>query len=230
MSYVKKTRKKYELNIQELWKNSDVESMLDLNKLIGKLKKHFIESTLDAEFDEHMDYQKHDQNSRDVFNNYRKGKTKKTISTDNGKIDIKVRVKDVLLTCCDNLKGILETLKAAFPNVHIQKCVIHQIRNSTKHASPKDVASFTRDMKKIYKLRIQDAALKALDSFKKSWGEKYPYVIKSWKNNFDELITFFDYPTVIRKIIYTTNTIENLNRNIRKITKTKGTFTNIQSL
>ena len=74
MYYIKKTRKKDKLNIQELLKNSGVESMLDLNKLIGKIKKHFIESTLNAEFDEHMDYQKHDQNSRDVSNNYRKGK------------------------------------------------------------------------------------------------------------------------------------------------------------
>ena len=85
-----KNRKKYELNIQELLKNSGVECILDLNKLIGKIKKHFIESSLDAEFHEHMGYQKHDQNSRDVSNNYRKGKYKKTISTDNGKIDIRV--------------------------------------------------------------------------------------------------------------------------------------------
>ena len=128
--------------------------MLDLNKLIGKIKKHFIKSTLDAEFDQHMGYQKHNQNSRNVSNNYRKGKTKKMISTDNRKIDIKVRVKDVLIKCCDNLKWILEALKATFPNVHIQKCVIHQIRNSTKHVSPKDVASFTSDMKKIYMKKI----------------------------------------------------------------------------
>ena len=85
-------------------------------------------------------------------------------------------------------------------------------------------------MKKIYKSPSYDAALKALDSFEKSWIEKYPYPIKLWKNNFDELVTFFDYPTEIRKIIYTTNIIENLNRNIRKIKKTKGAFTNTQSL
>lgn len=85
-------------------------------------------------------------------------------------------------------------------------------------------------MKKIYKSPSYDAALKALDSFEKSWGEKYPYAIKSWKNNFDELVTFFDYPTEIRKMIHTTNTIENSNKNIRKISKTKGAFTNTQSL
>ena len=88
MSYVKKSENKYKLNIQELLKNSGVESMLDLNKLIGKTKKHFIESTLDAEFGEHMGYQEHDQNSKDISNNYRKGKTKKIIWTDNGRIDI----------------------------------------------------------------------------------------------------------------------------------------------
>ena len=90
MSYVKKLENKDELNIQELLKNSGVKSMLDLNKLIGKIKKHYIVSTLDAEFDEHTDYQKHDQNSRDISNNYRKGKTKKTISTNIGKINIQV--------------------------------------------------------------------------------------------------------------------------------------------
>ena len=131
-----------------------------------------------------------------------------------------------MLTCCDNLKGISEALKGSFPNVYTQKCIIHQIRNSTKHVSPKDVALFTSDMKKIHKSPSYDAALKVLNSFEKPWIEKYPYAIKSWKNNFDELVTFFDYPTEIRKIIYTTNTIENLNRNIRKITKTKGAFTN----
>ena len=182
----KKPENKDELNIQELLKNSGVESMLDLNKVIGKIKKHFIKSTLDVEFDEHTGYQKRDQNSKDVSNNYRKGKTKKTISTDNGKIDIKVRVKDVLLTCCDNLKGISEALKAGFLNVRVQKCAIHQIRNSTKHMSPKDVVSFPSDMKKIYKSPSYDAALKALHSFEKSWVEKYPYAIKSWKNNFDD--------------------------------------------
>ena len=108
-------------------------------------------------------------------------------------------VKDVLLTCCDNLKGISEALKAAFPNVPIQKCLIHQIRNSTKHVSPKYVASFTSDMKKIYKSPSYDAALKALDSFEKSWGEKYPYAIKSWKNNFDELVTFLTIQQKLEK-------------------------------
>ena len=124
----------------------------------------------------------------------------------------------------------IRSFKSCISKCSHQKCVIHQIRNSTKHVSSKDVVSFTSDMKKIYKSPSYDAVLKALDSFEKSWGEKYPYVIKSWKNNFDELITFFDYPTEIRKMIYTTNTIENSNKNIRKITKTKGAFTSTQSL
>ena len=114
--------------------------------------------------------------------------------------ELKTRaIKDVLLTCCDNLKRISEALKVAFPNVHIQKCITHQIRNSTKHVSPKDVASFANDMKKIYKSPNYDAVLKALDSFEKSWGEKYPYAIKSWKNNFDESVTFFDIQQKLEK-------------------------------
>ena len=95
-----------------------------------------------------------------------------------------------------------------------------------KTCIPKKCCIVYRWYEKIYKSPSYDVALKALDSFEKSWGEKYQYDIKSWKNNFDELVTFFDYPKEIRKMIYTTNTIENLNRNIRKITKTKGAFTN----
>ena len=145
--------------------------------------------------------------------------------------ELKTRgVKDVFLTCCDNLKGISEALKAAFPNVHIQKCVIHQIRNSTKHVSPKDVASFTSDMKKFINLQAMMQLLKHLILLKNLEGKNIHILSNHGKNNFDELVIFFDSPTEIRKMIYTTNTIENLNRNIKKITKTKGAFTNTQSL
>ena len=99
-----------------------------------------------------------------------------------------------------------------------------------KTCIPKRCCFIYKLYEKIYKSPSYDSALKALDSFEKSWGEKYSYAINSWKNNFHELVTFFNYRTEIRKIIYTINTIENLNRNIRKITKTKGAFTNIQSL
>ena len=360
-----------DLDIKKLLEENDVKTLVDLDVLIGKMKKNFIESALDAEFDEHIGYAKHDQNSREVSNNYRKGKTQKTISTSNGKVTInvprdnnstfepkivkkhqiniqqiedqilflyskgmstrdiqetlyqmfycdldkdtisritdrilpeivswqqrpleliypivyvdgirfKVReesmyieksvhiiiginingfkeilgfwiaesesakqwlnifnelksrgVQEILLACCDNLKGISESFKAAFPDVCIQKCVIHQIRNCTRHVASSDLQNFVSDMKKIYKANSYKDALNALDDFEKKWGSKYTYAIKSWRNNFEELTTFFDFPNEIRKIIYTTNTIENVNRNIRSITKTKGGFTNTNSL
>ena len=360
-----------DLDIKKLLEENDVKTLVDLDVLIGKMKKNFIESALEAEFDEHIGYAKHDQNSREVSNNYRKGKTQKTISTSNGKVTInvprdnnstfepkivkkhqrniqqiedqilflyskgmstrdiqetlyqmfycdldkdtisritdrilpeivswqqrpleliypivyvdgirfKVReesmyieksvyiiiginingfkeilgfwiaesesakqwlnifnelksrgVQEILLACCDNLKGISESFKAAFLDVCIQKCVIHQIRNCTRHVASSDLQNFVSDMKKIYKANSYKDALNALDDFEKKWGSKYTYAIKSWRNNFEELTTFFDFPNEIRKIIYTTNTIENVNRNIRSITKTKGGFTNTNSL
>ena len=360
-----------DLNIKKLLEKNNVKTLVDLDILIGKMKKNFIEATLNAEFDEHIGYNKHDQNSREVSNNYRKGKTQKTISTSNGKVTInvprdhnstfepkivkkhqrniqqiedqilflyskgmstrdiqetlyqmfycdldkdtisritdrilpeivawqqrpldsiypivyvdgirfKVReeslyveksvyiiiginidgykeilgfwiaesesarqwlnifnelksrgIQDILLACCDNLKGISESFKAVFPDVNIQKCVIHQIRNCTRHVASTDLQNFVSDMKKIYKANSYKEALVAFDNFAQKWESKYTYAIKSWKNNFNELTTFFDFPNEIRKIIYTTNTIENVNRNIRSITKTKGGFTNTNSL
>lgn len=360
-----------QIDIQKLIKEKGIKSIKDLDILFGQIKKSFIESALEEEFNQHMGYEKYDQNSRNVSSNYRKGKTRKTVSTDNGKITIevprdndatfqpqvvkkhernisriedqilmfyskgmstreiqdmiyqlfyldldkdtisritdriipeiiewqqrpldelypiiyvdgirfKVRensayieksvyvilgikesgykeilgfwvsesesakqwlnifnelktrgVKEILLACCDNLKGLSEAFKASFPDVKIQKCVIHQIRNSLRYVSPSDSNEFTSDMKKIYKSTSYDNALKALDDFDKKWSDKYSYAIKSWRNNFEELTTFFEFPNEIRKMIYTTNVIENLNRNIRKITKTKSGFTNTQSL
>lgn len=359
------------LDITKLIEQFNIEDINDLDKLFGQIKKEFIESALEAEFDEHIGYEKYDQNSRQVSNNYRKGKTNKTISTTNGKITIKIPrdedatfepkiikkyqrniskiedqiiflyskgmstrdiqdtiyemfscdldkntisritdrivpeirawqnrplektytvvyvdgirfkvledssyveksvyiiiginiegkkeilgfwisesesakqwfiilnelkargVEEILIACSDNLKGISESFKSAFPNVRIQKCIIHQIRNSVKFVNYKDLKDFNSDMKKIYKADNIKKATEALDEFEKKWESKYSYATRSWRNNFDELSTFFELPIEIRKIIYTTNTIENLNRNIRKITKTKGGFTTVRSL
>ncbi|MDE6472830.1 MAG: IS256 family transposase [Ureaplasma sp.] len=145
--------------------------------------------------------------------------------------DLKSRgVQEILIVCSDNLTGISEAIKAVFPKTDIQKCIVHQIRNSTKFVRYDHLKEFCSDMKKIYSAPNLDVALNELDIFENKWNSKYSYAIKSWRNNIDELTTFFKYPFEIRKIIYTTNTIENLNRNIRKITKTKGNFTNAKSL
>lgn len=145
--------------------------------------------------------------------------------------DLKNRgVKDILIASVDGLNGFEDAIKAAYPKTEIQKCVVHQIRTSTKFVNYKDRKEFCADMKEIYTAPNEEAGLAALDNFEEKWGAKYGYAIKSWRMNWPLLSTFFRYPPEIRRMIYTTNPIENFNRSIRKITKTKGSFPTDDSL
>jgi transposase-like protein len=144
--------------------------------------------------------------------------------------DIKARgVKDILIASTDNLTGIRQAIKSAFPHTITQLCVVHQIRNSIKYVVWKDRKQFLSDLKNVYGAINRDMAYDALDEFAKKWGSKYAYAIKSWRDNWDELTAYFDYPQEIRKIIYTTNAIESLNSSIRKYTKTKTVFPDDQA-
>jgi transposase-like protein len=139
--------------------------------------------------------------------------------------DLKARgVEDILITATDNLNGFTQTIKQVFPQSQTQICVVHQIRNSARYVVWKDKKAFTKDMKLIYDAPTKQAARAALEDFASRWNHKYPYAIKSWEDNWDELTVFFDFPVEIRKIIYTTNLIENLNGKIRKYTKNKMSF------
>lgn len=139
--------------------------------------------------------------------------------------DLKARgVEDILITATDNLSGFTQTIKNVFPLCQTQVCVVHQIRNSSRYVVWKDKKQFAKDLKEVYTAPTRQAAATALDSFAQKWNHKYTYAIKSWKDNFDELTVFFDFPIEIRKIIYTTNLIENLNGKIRKYTKNKLSF------
>lgn len=141
--------------------------------------------------------------------------------------DLKARgVEDILNTCTDNLNGFTDTIRSVFPQAATQICVVHQIRNSCKYVTYKDLKEFTKDMKTIYGAVNKDSAALALDAFEQKWGSKYRYAVRSWRINWDDLTTFFDYPIEIRRIIYTTNLIENLNSKIRKYTKAKLSFPN----
>jgi len=141
--------------------------------------------------------------------------------------DIKARgVEDILITCTDNLNGFAETIRTVFPEAATQVCVVHQIRNSCRYVTYKDLKEFTKDLKTIYGAVNKDSAALALDKFEQKWSKKYQYAVRSWRANWDDLTTFFDYPMEIRKIIYTTNLIENLNGRIRKYTKAKLSFPN----
>lgn len=139
--------------------------------------------------------------------------------------DLKARgVEDILITATDNLNGFTQTIRAVFPESQTQICVVHQIRNACRYVVWKDKKEFSRDMKHIYDAPTKQAAEAALKDFSLKWGKKYPYAIRSWEDNWDELTVFFDFPLEIRKIIYTTNLIENLNGKIRKYTKNKLSF------
>ena len=139
--------------------------------------------------------------------------------------DLKSRgVEDVLITATDNLKGFTEAIQAAFPASTKQICVVHQIRNACRFVVWKDRKEFSVGMKQIYTAPNREAAALALDELQQNWGHKYGYAIKSWRANWEQLTAFLDFPLEIRKIIYTTNIIENLNGKIRKYTKNKLSY------
>ncbi|MDH0675821.1 IS256 family transposase, partial [Empedobacter sp. GD03861] len=139
--------------------------------------------------------------------------------------DMKARgTEDILITATDNLNGFTDTIRTVFPESKTQICVVHQIRNACKYVVWKDKKQFTADMKEIYNAPTKQAAEAALNDFASKWEHKYSYAIQSWKNNWEDLTVFFEFPVDIRKIIYTTNLIENLNGKIRKYTKNKLSF------
>lgn len=145
--------------------------------------------------------------------------------------DLQARgLKDMLIACIDNLAGFEEAIAALFPRTEVQSCIVHQVRNTRKYIAYKDSREAVADLKCIYKAASKDEGELALDSFEQKWGKRYPAVIKSWRTNWDKLSTFFAYPEAIRKVIYTTNTIEGYHRQIRKVTKTKGAFPTDMSL
>lgn len=145
--------------------------------------------------------------------------------------DLKNRgVENVLIFCVDGLKGFKEAISAVYPFTKIQRCIVHQIRASVKYISYKDKKAFVADLKKIYGAVNEDAATAALLELQEKWGTKYPNAVSSWEENWDNLITFFAFPDFIRKIMYTTNVIESLNSQYRKVTKNKKIFPTDDSL
>ena len=145
--------------------------------------------------------------------------------------DLKSRgVLDVYLFCTDGLCGMMQAITAVYPKSRLQRCIVHQIRSSTRYVSYKDIKQVAADLKKIYAAVTLDEAEENLRAFAEKWHNQYPSCVKSWEENWEVLSTFFEYPTDIRKIIYTTNIIEGLNRQFRQITKNKPSFTNDDSL
>ncbi len=139
-------------------------------------------------------------------------------------------VEDILIASVDGLKGFSEAINSVFPQATVQRCIIHQIRYSLKYVGSRYQKEFMVDLKRVYKAPTLAAAEEALLELEAKWGEKYPMVVNSWTNNWEELSAYFKYVEPIRRIIYTTNTVEGFNRQIRKVTKSKGGFTNDDSL
>lgn len=145
--------------------------------------------------------------------------------------DLKNRgVQDILIACKDGLSGFSEAINSVFPRTSIQLCIIHQIRNSMKYVSYKEQKAVMADLKKVYQALTLEEAEFAFEMFKETWGKKHPIVIKSWETNWQELTTYFSYSYGIRRLIYTTNTVEGYHRQLRKVTKTKTAFPTDDSL
>ena len=139
-------------------------------------------------------------------------------------------VQDILITCVDGLSGFPQAIEAVFPQTEIQHCIIHQIRNSTKYVSYKDLKALMADLKLVYMAPTEEAAREHLEEFGEKWDSKYPKIRKSWTEKWATLSTYFKYPDAVRRLIYTTNTIEGFNRQLRKVTKNKTIFPNDDSL
>ena len=133
-------------------------------------------------------------------------------------------VRDILICSVDGLSGFNEAIHAVYPQTDIQRCIVHQVRNSMRYVPYKDLKLYTSDMKRIYQAPTEEVGLMELDAFEEKWGKKYPAALKSWRDNWTELSTFFKYPPEIRKLIYTTNRIESFNRGLRKVTKSKAAY------
>jgi putative transposase len=190
-----------------------------ISDLLQQVFKEAIQEMLQAEMDNHVGYEKHASdahehpNSRNVLQ------------------DLKRRgVQDILISSTDNLRGFTDAISTVYPHARTQICVVHQLRNSLKFVMWKDKKSVVEELKKIYNASDETSALHYLDSFEAIWSKKYPFIAKSWRANWQNLSTFYEFPGCIRKIIYTTNVIENINRIIRKYTKTKCSLPNDQAV
>jgi len=139
-------------------------------------------------------------------------------------------IEDIFIACIDGLNGFPDAINTVFPKTEIQLCVIHQIRNTLKYVASKDQKQFMTELKEVYKAPTEEAALINLDRLEENWGKKYTLAIRSWRNNWNNLATFFKYPEEIRTVIYTTNAVETVHRQFRKVTKNRALFPNGDAL
>jgi putative transposase len=139
-------------------------------------------------------------------------------------------VQDIFIACVDGLAGFSEAIRAVFPKTQVQRCVIHQVRYSLQYVAAKDRKAFVADLRAIYQAPTREVAETKLLELGERWGTRYAMAVRSWEQNWDELATMFEYPAEVRRLIYTTNSIEGYNRQLRKVTKTKGAFPTEQAV
>jgi transposase-like protein len=198
-----------------------------------------LENGLAGELDAELGYSKYDYRHKETDNS-RNGYSEKTLKSSVGDIELQIPrdrkgefepqlvknrgVNDILIACVDGLTGFPNAIEAVFPQTEIQQCIIHQIRNTTRFVSYKDIKPLMSDLKRVYQAVDEQSALHELDSFDEKWSGRYPKIAVSWRANWANLATFFKYPQEVRTLIYTTNAIENFNRGLRKVTKSKSVF------
>ena len=139
-------------------------------------------------------------------------------------------LEDILILCADGLKGLSEAVENIFPKATFQTCIVHQVRNSLKYVPYNEKKEVAADLKKIYESNTLELAEQALDDFELTWGDKYPIIVKSWRDNWGKIIPFLDFPKEIRKVIYTTNIVESLNNTLRKAVRNRGHFSTEDAL
>ena len=246
--------------IRELLQMANIDSMDDIQDLFKETIAEFMENGLEAELDEDLGYSKYDYKNKATDNsrNGHSSKNLRTsfgdveVSVPRDRKDVlgmwvgenesakfwatvlnglrNRGVEDIFIACTDNLTGFDTAIHAVFPETEIQNCMIHQLRNSSKYVSYKDLKALMSDLKAVYAAVDEQAALDALETFAQNWDNKYPKIAKSWRENWTNLSTYFKYPPQVRRLIYTTNTIEGFNRQLRKVTKSKSVFQTDDSL
>lgn len=246
--------------IRELLQMANIDSMDDIQDLFKGTIAEFMENGLEAELDEDLGYSKYDYKNKATDNsrNGHSSKNLRTsfgdveVSVPRDRKDVlgmwvgenesakfwatvlnglrNRGVEDIFIACTDNLTGFDTAIHAVFPETEIQNCMIHQLRNSSKYVSYKDLKALMSDLKAVYAAVDEQAALDALETFAQNWDNKYPKIAKSWRENWANLSTYFKYPQEVRRLIYTTNTIEGFNRQLRKVTKSKSVFPTDDSL
>jgi putative transposase len=139
-------------------------------------------------------------------------------------------VEDIFILCADGLKGLSESVEAAFPKAIFQTCIVHMVRHSLNYVPYQEKKAVAEDLKKIYRANTRELAEQSLDDFELTWGDKYAIIIKSWRSNWEKIVPFLDFPIEIRKVIYTTNIVESLNATLRKAVRNRGHFSTEDSL